>query len=163
MANTEWKSWPPDWDARKAGDGCQLCGFLRTEDPTWGLRVYTGQVANAYLWARGQITGYCVVIWRAGHICEPTDLAPADAGRYFTDMLTVGQAVTTLLGPTKLNYETLGNAVPHLHTHVVPRGHDDPNPGGPLPWTYLDDGHQPPGPLRALADDLRRLLPTSTG
>jgi diadenosine tetraphosphate (Ap4A) HIT family hydrolase len=158
MADTQRSSWPSDWLARKAGDGCQLCEFLRTEDPAWGLRVHTGQVANAYLWARGQITGYCIVIWRGGHVCEPTDLTAADASHYFTDVLTVGRALATLLGPAKLNYETLGNAVPHLHTHVVPRNQEDPNPGGPLPWTYLDDGHQPPGPLQALADDLRRLL-----
>lgn len=159
MVDDEWRRWPQDWTARKAGDGCQLCGFLRTEDPAWGLRVYTGQVAIAYLWARGQITGYCVVIWRGGHVCEPTDLTPADASRYWNDVLAVGRALNTLLGPAKLNYETLGNAVPHLHTHVVPRGQDDPHPGEALPWTYLDDGHQPTGPLHALADDLRRLLP----
>jgi diadenosine tetraphosphate (Ap4A) HIT family hydrolase len=52
--------------------------------------------------------------------------------------------------------------VPHLHTHVIPRGQDDPHPGEALPWTYLDDGHQPTDPLHALADDLRRLLPTAT-
>jgi diadenosine tetraphosphate (Ap4A) HIT family hydrolase len=162
MTDTHWRPWPADWPARKAGEGCQLCAFLRTEDPAWGLRVYTGQVANGYLWARGQVTGYCVVIWRDGHVCEPTDLPPADASRFWIDVLTVAQALDTLLGPAKLNYETLGNAVPHLHTHVVPRGHDDPNPGGPLPWSYLDDGQQPPGPLLALADDLRRLLPAGT-
>jgi hypothetical protein len=91
MVDDDWRRWPQDWTGRKAGDGCQLCGFLRTEDPTWGLPVYTGQVANAYLWARGQVTGYCVVIWHGAHVCEPTDLTPTDAGHYFADVLAVGR------------------------------------------------------------------------
>jgi diadenosine tetraphosphate (Ap4A) HIT family hydrolase len=36
--------------------------------------------------------------------------------------------------PMKMNLLTLGNWVPHLHTHVVPRYVDDPAPGGPITW-----------------------------
>ena len=32
-----------------------------------------------------------------------------------------------------MNYETLGNTVPHLHTHLVPRFTEDPAPGRPFP------------------------------
>ncbi|MFE2867711.1 hypothetical protein [Embleya sp. NPDC059259] len=40
-----------------------------------------------------------------------------------------GRAVEDVFGPWKVNYETLGNALPHLHTHVIPRHRDDPAPG----------------------------------
>jgi diadenosine tetraphosphate (Ap4A) HIT family hydrolase len=33
-----------------------------------------------------------------------------------------------------MNYQLLGNLVPHLHVHVVPRYLDDPAPGKPMPW-----------------------------
>jgi diadenosine tetraphosphate (Ap4A) HIT family hydrolase len=33
-----------------------------------------------------------------------------------------------------MNYQLLGNSVPHLHVHLVPRYLDDPAPGKPLPW-----------------------------
>jgi len=33
--------------------------------------------------------------------------------------------------PAKLNLMTLGNELPHLHTHVVPRYVDDGEPGAP--------------------------------
>jgi diadenosine tetraphosphate (Ap4A) HIT family hydrolase len=33
-----------------------------------------------------------------------------------------------------MNYQLLGNLVPHLHVHLVPRYLDDPAPGKPLPF-----------------------------
>jgi diadenosine tetraphosphate (Ap4A) HIT family hydrolase len=43
-----------------------------------------------------------------------------------------------VLAPVKLNYDVLGNAVPHLHTHIVPRHADDPRPGWPFPFPDSD-------------------------
>jgi diadenosine tetraphosphate (Ap4A) HIT family hydrolase len=45
--------------------------------------------------------------------------------------------VQALFDPVKLNYLTLGNTVPHLHTHVLPRYRDDPAPGGPIAWEQI--------------------------
>jgi len=33
-----------------------------------------------------------------------------------------------------MNYQLLGNSVPHLHVHLVPRYLDDAAPEKPLPW-----------------------------
>lgn len=153
-----WTRWSDDWAAKKDGAGCVLCAFVADEDPAWGVRVYTGRVANGYLSVRGQLPGYCWVIWRDGHVCEPTDLEPATAQAFFADMLIVGRAVTELLRPAKMNYEILGNKVPHLHAHVVPRPQVDPSPNGPTPWTFLDDGRLPVSQVEHLTADLRRLL-----
>jgi diadenosine tetraphosphate (Ap4A) HIT family hydrolase len=153
-----WVPWPPDWSARKNGRDCVLCTFIREEDPDWGVRIYTGRVANGYLSSRGQIPGYCWVIWRDGHVCEPTDLDPRVAQQFFADLVTVGQAVEQLLRPAKMNYEVLGNNVPHLHGHVIPRPALDPAPRGPLPFTYLDDGRRPAAEVHELGAQLRRLL-----
>jgi len=46
----------------------------------------------------------------------------------------VARAIEAEFAPVKLNLFTLGNMVPHLHTHVVPRFLDDPFPGGLIPW-----------------------------
>jgi diadenosine tetraphosphate (Ap4A) HIT family hydrolase len=35
--------------------------------------------------------------------------------------------------PLTMNYETLGNSLPHLHTHLLPRYLADPRPGRPFP------------------------------
>jgi diadenosine tetraphosphate (Ap4A) HIT family hydrolase len=43
-------------------------------------------------------------------------------------MMRVGQALETVFKPLKMNFEILGNAVPHLHGHIVPRYYGDPAP-----------------------------------
>jgi diadenosine tetraphosphate (Ap4A) HIT family hydrolase len=44
----------------------------------------------------------------------------------------------------------LGNAVPHLHTHLLPRFAVDPAPGRPLPFP---EGDRPPVPNNVLRGD----------
>ena len=41
-------------------------------------------------------------------------------------MNSVAAALSRLFNPDKINYELLGNMVPHMHWHVVPRYLSDP-------------------------------------
>lgn len=43
--------------------------------------------------------------------------------------------IERVFSPCHMNYMLLGNIVPHLHVHVVPRYPDDTAPERPLPWT----------------------------
>jgi diadenosine tetraphosphate (Ap4A) HIT family hydrolase len=56
-----------------------------------------------------------------------------EAARYWLDVLRVARALARHYQPLKMNYETLGNTVPHLHTHLLPRFVQDPAPGRPFP------------------------------
>lgn len=38
----------------------------------------------------------------------------------------VAQALFTIYAPAKINYELLGNMVPHIHWHIVPRFSSEP-------------------------------------
>ena len=74
-------------------------------------------------------------------------------------MLAVGRAVRAQFDPVKMNYLTLGNTVPHLHTHVVPRYRDDPAPGGPIEWAQIFAADPvPDAELHRQAASLRVLL-----
>jgi diadenosine tetraphosphate (Ap4A) HIT family hydrolase len=70
----------------------------------------------------------------------------------------VARALEEHLRPVKTNYEVLGNSLPHLHTHVLPRNVDDPKPGWPFPFPEDEPPPQDERTFRADADALRALL-----
>ncbi|MFJ3099452.1 methyltransferase domain-containing protein [Streptomyces hydrogenans] len=153
--------WPEGFLAHIAGDGCPMChNDYTSDDIGWGVLLRRGEVANAYLWRQGRVRGYCVLIYRGPpHVTEPIDLSEADAAAYWRDTLALGRALSAFYEPLKINYSTLGNVLPHLHTHVLPRYEEgDPAPGGPMPWKFLDEGGQDEQQLQADTASLRTLL-----
>ena len=106
----------------------------RPEETEYGVRVFAGRHADAYLQRADVQRGYTLVVWRGRHVAEPTELTPEEAGSYWQELLTGARALEEHYRPAKTNYQILGNAVPHLHAHVLPRYEDDPAPGRPLPW-----------------------------
>jgi len=88
-----------------------------------------------------------------------TDLSDEQSCGYWREVLAVGRAVRDQFDPVKMNYMTLGNTVPHLHTHVVPRYRDDPAPGGPIAWEQIFAPEPvPEADLHRQAASLRTLL-----
>jgi len=153
------RAWPEDWADRMAGKGCPLCGALGNGDNDFSVAVFTGDVAEVRLERRSRLPGYCIVVWRLGHVAEPADLDAGQASRYWAEVVAVGRAVRARFSPVKMNYLTLGNTVPHLHTHVLPRYRDDPAPGGPIAWQDIFSADPvPEAELRRQAADLRALL-----
>jgi diadenosine tetraphosphate (Ap4A) HIT family hydrolase len=61
-------------------------------------------------------------------------LTAAEVAAYWFDVHTVARMIEQVFTPCHMNYQLLGNSVPHLHVHLVPRYTDDPAPGRPLPW-----------------------------
>lgn len=68
--------------------------------------------------------GFCRVVLER-HLKEMTDLAPAERNRLMNAVFATEAALRELLSPRKINLASFGNAVPHLHWHVVPRHGDD--------------------------------------
>jgi diadenosine tetraphosphate (Ap4A) HIT family hydrolase len=68
--------------------------------------------------------GFCRVIWNA-HVREMTDLASAGRAILIAAVWQVEEAVREVMQPHKVNVASLGNVVPHLHWHVIPRYDDD--------------------------------------
>ena len=141
-----------------------MCAALGQGDNDFWVHVTTAEFAEVHLERRSRLPGYCIVVWRHGHVAEPTDLAPGQASGYWRDVLMTGRAVQAQFSPLKMNYLTLGNGIPHLHTHVVPRYRDDPAPGGPLAWEQMFSGQPTPeAGLHRQAAALRALLATLSG
>jgi diadenosine tetraphosphate (Ap4A) HIT family hydrolase len=75
--------------------------------------------------------GFCRVIWRA-HACEMTDLPTSQRRHFMSVVFAVEAAVRRLAKPDKINLASLGNAVAHLHWHVIPRWREDSHYPAPI-------------------------------
>ena len=128
------RTWPEDWEERKAGADCASCARLGLAEHDWGIRVLEGEFADVYMNYRGLSRGYCVSVWKHGHVSELTELSDDQLAGYWIETVRVARAIEAVYQPAKLNFEALGNSVTHLHTHLVARFLDDPEPGGPLPF-----------------------------
>lgn len=65
------------------------------------------------------------------HVSEMTDIDPTDAHKIFSALLIIERCIRDTLNPDKINLASLGNMVPHLHWHIIPRYKNDrhfPNP-----------------------------------
>ena len=153
--------WRDNWTEQRRGDACVLCSRSSIEDDEWGTRVFSGSAIDVFVWKTGVVPGYVVAIWRGRHVAEPTDLSPDEAASYWRELIHVGRAVERAFAPAKMNYETLGNNVPHLHTHIVPRPwRGDPSPNGPLSFDYLDAPKQSASQVTSTVESLSTLLDT---
>jgi diadenosine tetraphosphate (Ap4A) HIT family hydrolase len=97
-----------------------------------------------------------VVIFPGGrHVADPCDFTDEELAGYWADVRTSANVIESVYQPGQLHYMTFGSAVPHVHTHIVPRYLDDPAPGHPLP----DEIFQNATALaeRDLADQVGRL------
>lgn len=122
------RTWPEDWESRKRGESCFFCADLSDRS------FYSGRTSEALLEPRAIATGHVAVVFRGRHVADLGDLTPEELAQYWRDVQHVGRAVNRAFAPCHVNYMLLGNLVPHLHVHVVPRYLDDSAPGMPLPW-----------------------------
>jgi diadenosine tetraphosphate (Ap4A) HIT family hydrolase len=150
--------WPEEFYELRRGDGCPMCDQGRPDETPYGSRFFAGEASDAYLQKAGVQRGYSIVIWRGRHVAEPTELAPEEADAYWRELLRVGRALEERFEPVKLNYELLGNSLPHLHTHVMPRYADDPKPGWPFPHPEQPPPPHDEGEFRQDVEALRALL-----
>jgi diadenosine tetraphosphate (Ap4A) HIT family hydrolase len=114
------------WNALVRGEECPLC--LPSSDLIAELRI------SRLVLARNQaVKGYCIAIYK-GHIREPYELEFEDRTAFWEDILQAGAALERLFGADKMNFEILGNGVPHLHCHIKPRYYGDQWPARPVPF-----------------------------
>jgi diadenosine tetraphosphate (Ap4A) HIT family hydrolase len=144
------RTWPDDWEARKQGDACFFCGDLSVRS------FHSGRASEAILERNAIATGHVAVVFRGRHVADFTSLSPGELSDYAQDIQAVALAIERVFRPCHVNYMLLGNIVPHLHVHVVPRYLDDPAPERPLPWVPV------PVPDEVFAEQFERLKEAAT-
>jgi diadenosine tetraphosphate (Ap4A) HIT family hydrolase len=101
--------------------------------------------------------GFCRVIVNR-HVKEMTDLSPDERARLMQAVFVVEGALRELMQPDKVNLAALGNQVPHLHWHVIPRFVDDAHFPDPVWAAVRRTGCAHPVDRVQLAQIITRLL-----
>jgi diadenosine tetraphosphate (Ap4A) HIT family hydrolase len=142
------------FERRRSGVECPMCPDSDGADVV--AELPSGRV---HLQNDADYRGYCILIFHR-HAVELHDLSEEERRSWIEDVSRIGKAVMEQCGPAKLNVTMLGNMVPHLHCHVMPRYPDDPDWGRPPAYRRPADRRALPaeeyGLLKAaLADALK--------
>lgn len=129
---------------------CVLC------HETSGIVLWQDEFCRVILAKEADYPGLCRVILNR-HAKEMTDLSPAEQTRLFLVVMAAEAALREVMAPDKINLASLGNVVPHLHWHVIPRYADDKHFPEPI-WGPARRDAAPRFSAQALEKDLRRVL-----
>lgn len=94
--------------------GCALC------QSDGGLLVFKNKPLRVIQATEAGFPAFYRVVWNA-HVAEFSDLSATERSACMQAVVLVEQTLRDQLQPTKINLAALGNAVPHLHWHVVAR------------------------------------------
>ena len=105
---------------------CPFCRAIADPKQSWGESlVWEFPHSFAILGPWQYYTGYCLLVSRE-HASELSQLGTRRTA-FLEEMAKLAEAIETCFQPHKLNYELLGNQVPHLHWHLFPRSLEDPD------------------------------------
>ena len=141
------------WDDMKAGRGCAFDAPRADHTPHWDL-VARLAASSWYLPHNQTYRGHGVLVFDPRHATRLDELTTNEWQTYAADLHRVAAAVVAVCKPDHLNVESLGNLMPHLHWHIVPRYKNDGRWGQPI-WAP-DVNAQPDRPLPP--DDREQLL-----
>jgi diadenosine tetraphosphate (Ap4A) HIT family hydrolase len=140
------------WDQLKAGHACTFDAPRPDHTPHWDL-VARLAASSWYLPQNQTYRGHGVLVFDPRHATRLDELTAAEWQAYAADLHRVAAAIVGVCTPDHLNVESLGNVMPHLHWHVVPRYKNDGRWGQPI---WAPDVHSQPE--RRLATDERESL-----
>ncbi len=132
----------------------EMCGqvFL-SEDH----RIADLSVSTAALYPDQAYRGRCLVTLRE-HYTELFQLTPAMRIAFLEDVTRIAGALHHALNPVKMNYELLGNQVPHMHWHLIPRFREDGQFPRPIWVGEVPQRTLPPAERGALIAAIQRHL-----
>ena len=132
---------------------CPLC------DTPAGTVLWQDNCCRVVLVDEPDYPGFLRVILNT-HVKEMSDLPPADRMALMQVVWAAEAALVEVMQPDKINLASLGNVVPHLHWHVIPRFADDPHFPNPV-WSEKkrDTPHAAPADLEVRLSAALHSLP----
>lgn len=94
-------------------------------------------LSKVYLHEDQFFPGWMVVVLQH-HATELFQLTPNERSQLMEEVTRVAETLADVYHAKKINYELLGNQLPHIHWHIIPRLSDDPAPQEPV-WRVPHD------------------------
>jgi diadenosine tetraphosphate (Ap4A) HIT family hydrolase len=104
--------------------GCKVC---LGQWPRPDHRIADCGLSVAYFHEDQFFPGWTVLAFKR-HLTELYQLSAEERVQMIEEVTAVAKALVAVFQPVKVNYALLGNQLPHMHWHVVPRLRDDPTP-----------------------------------
>jgi diadenosine tetraphosphate (Ap4A) HIT family hydrolase len=148
------------WAALVAGAGCPMDAPRPASNNHWDL-VGQLSVSSLYLTKNQTYRGQCQLIFDSRHVARVDQLSQPEWTSLAADLFTAQQAITRVVTPDHVNVESLGNVVPHLHWHIIPRYVGDAMWGAPIwrvPLDSMPDTRLPEDERSGLIAQLRKAL-----
>lgn len=101
---------------------CTMCNRWETDED---LRIMEFDQSCLVLNRDQFFPGYCLLFTRQ-HATELFHLEQKARQELMEEVSRVSAVLSSLFKADKINYELLGNMVPHIHWHLVPRFRHDP-------------------------------------
>jgi diadenosine tetraphosphate (Ap4A) HIT family hydrolase len=145
-----------------------LCGVFMSErisckicEKVWPPSDhYIGDLGmtKAYVFEDQFFAGWTVLVLK-DHRTELFQLTQDERRKLIEEVSRTGEALTKTFNVEKINSELLGNQVPHIHWHVIPRLKSDPDPLKPV-WCVA---HEPVHLRASLLSERILLLRSALG
>jgi diadenosine tetraphosphate (Ap4A) HIT family hydrolase len=120
-----------DWDEVAAGQGCAFDAPRADHTAHWDL-VTRLAVSSWYLPANQMYRGHGILVFDPRHATRLDQLTAEEWRNYAADLQRIVRAIGRVCEPDHFNVESLGNVMPHLHWHVIPRYKNDGRWGQPI-------------------------------
>lgn len=104
---------------------CALCERVEaTKQGSYPFLVHEFKHSYLYLGEHQFYEGYCILVSK-NHYREMTDMPESERNEFFQEMMTVHKLLDKTFSFKKMNMESLGNVVDHIHWHFFPRYADE--------------------------------------
>src|SRR5579862_744099 len=133
------------WKSLVSGVDCPLDSPRPLSNEHWDF-VAALSVSSLYLAKNQTYRGQCLLVYDARHAARPDQLSAQEWQAFCADLFVAQGAISRTVCPDHINIESLGNVVPHLHWHIVPRYWDDPRWGGRFGHPHSQTWPRPASP-----------------
>jgi diadenosine tetraphosphate (Ap4A) HIT family hydrolase len=144
------------WDKLRRGTGCPFDLPRADSTAEWDL-VARLSASSLYLRKNQTYKGHCVLVLDVRHAVRPDELTAEEWRAFCADLHDAETAIARATKPDHINVASLGNVIPHLHWHIVPRYRTDPRCGGPI-WPEEVETALAPTEREGLLIELRARL-----